>query len=248
VKDRIFSGQDVEDALAVAAATLGLPPGDLRYVVLEAGTPGGRGLKPTLARVAVLLQDPGSNAPPPGLPPPGRRGAPEVSVSSDPREGLQATLRAVAEAGRLDLGAEVEEGEEAVIVHLSGADVDFFLGTDGKGEIFRALEHLLQRMYGVALQPRVLRLAMEGFRERRDAALADEARRVAAEVRGDGLPRTLDPQNAYERRVVHLALQDEPGVTTFSVGEGMERRVTVAPVGPPAEGPSPGEAGDDRGD
>jgi spoIIIJ-associated protein len=248
VRDRIFSGQDVEDALAVAAATLGLPRGDLRYVVLEEGTPGGRGLKPTLARVAVLLQDPGRTAPAPGPRSAEPHEARGLSVSSDPREGLQGTLRAVAEAGGLALAAEVEEGEDAVIVHLRGADIEFFLGTDGKGELFRALEHLLQRMYGVALQPRALRLAMEGFRERRDAALAAEAGRIAAEVRGDGRPRTLDPQNAYERRVVHLALQDEPGVTTFSVGEGSERRVTVAPAGPPAESPSPGEAGDDRTD
>jgi spoIIIJ-associated protein len=248
VRDRIFSGQDVEDALALAAATLGLPQGDLRYVVLEAGTPGGRGLKPTVARIAVLLQDSGRNAPQPDPPAAGRRDRPESSISPDPRAGLQATLRAVAEAGGLDLTVEVEEGEDAVIVHLRGADTEFFLGTDGKGEIFRGIEHLLQRMYGLALQPRALRLAIPGFRERRDAALADEARRIAAEVRGDGRPRTLDPQNAYERRVVHVALQDEPGVKTFSVGEGIERRVTIAPVGPLAGSPPAAEAGDDRSD
>ncbi len=38
--------------------------------------------------------------------------------------------------------------------------------------------------------------------------------------------------NAYERRVVHVALQAEPGVTTYSVGQGSDRRVTVAPAGP----------------
>jgi hypothetical protein len=49
----------------------------------------------------------------------------------------------------------------------------------------------------------------------------------------------MEPLNAYERRIVHLALQDAPGVTTFSVGEGRDRRVTVAPksAAPPSEGP-----------
>jgi spoIIIJ-associated protein len=51
----------------------------------------------------------------------------------------------------------------------------------------------------------------------------------------------MEPMNAYERRVVHVALQDEPGVTTYSVGEGSLRRVTVAPRDP--EGPAP-ETGD----
>ena len=58
MKDRIFTGQDVEEALASAAASLGLPLRDLRYVVLEPGTEGGRGLKPTPARIAILLHDP----------------------------------------------------------------------------------------------------------------------------------------------------------------------------------------------
>jgi spoIIIJ-associated protein len=244
VKDRIFSGQDVHDALAVAAASLGLPQAALRYVVLDAGTPAGRGLKPTPARVAVLLEDPHREA---------SRPAPraDAPVPADPRAGLRSTLRAVVEAGGLDVEAEVEETEEAVVARLRGADVAFFLEPEGRGEVLRALEHLLHRMYGAALQPRSLRLTCEGFRERRDAALAAEARRLAAEVRAEGRLRTMEPLNAYERRVVHVALQGEPGVRTYSVGEGMERRVTVAPVageGPPAGNEPRPEAGDDRAD
>ena len=41
----------------------------------------------------------------------------------------------------------------------------------------------------------------------------------------------MEPLNSYERRIVHLALQDLPDVRTFSVGEGMDRRVTIAPRG-----------------
>jgi spoIIIJ-associated protein len=92
------------------------------------------------------------------------------------------------------------------------------------------------------LQPRALRLTGEGFRERRDQALAEEARRLAEAVRADGQPRAMEPLNAYERRVVHLALQDEPDVTTYSVGEGSARRVTVGPATPGApEAPDGGE-------
>jgi spoIIIJ-associated protein len=234
VKDRVFSGPDVEEALALAAANLGLPRAGLRYVVLDAGSAGGRGLRPTPARVAVLLEE----APPPSRPAL-RAGAPPAPAA-DPRAGLRATVRAVAEAGGLDVDAEVEESEEAIVVRLRGADLSFFVGKDGRGEVLRATEHLLQRLYGAALQPRALRLTGEGFRERRDEALAEEARRIAEEVRRDGQPRTMAPQNSYERRLVHVALQDEPGVVTYSVGEGPSRRVTVAPRQPVA----PGEARD----
>jgi spoIIIJ-associated protein len=233
VKDRVFSGPDVEEALAVAAASLGLPRAGLRYVVLEPGSPGGRGLMPTPARVAILLE---AIAPTRPVAP----ATAKVSVA-DPRAGLRATVRAVVESGGLDVDAEVEEDGDAVVVRLRGRDLAFFFGEDGRGEVLRATEHLLQRLYGAALQPRALRLVAEGFQERRNEALAEEARRVAAEVRRDGEPRTLAPQNAYERRVVHVALQDEPGVTTYSVGEGPGRRVTVAPRG---DGATPKETRD----
>jgi len=232
VKDRVFSGADVEEAIAVAAASLGLPRAGLRYIVLDGGTAGGRGLKPTPARIAVLVEEPHRR---PG-PVPAHEPAPPAAPA-DPRAGLRATIRAVADAGGLDIEAEIEESEEAVIVRLRGDDVTFFIGAEGRGDVLRATEHLLQRLYGTALQPRALRLTGEGFRERRDEALAEEARRLAAVVREDGQPRAMEPLNAYERRIVHVALQGEPGVTTYSVGQGPDRRVTVAPA--EAQDPAP---------
>ena len=71
MKDHVFSGADVPEALALAAANLGLPLAELRYVVLEPGTPGGRGLSPTPARIAVLLHEepaPGARPRRPGAP------------------------------------------------------------------------------------------------------------------------------------------------------------------------------------
>lgn len=224
MRDRVFSGPDVEEALAVAAASLGMPRAELRYVVLDQGTGGRRGLKPTPARIAVLLGDSS------------REGAPardrEPAAPGDTRAALRETIRVVAEEGGLDVEAELEEGEAAVVVHLRGKDAAFFLGPEGRGEVLRATEHLLQRLHGAALQPRALRLTCDGFRERRDQALAEEARRLAEAVRADGQPRAMAPLNAYERRVVHVALQGEPGVTTYSVGEGSARRVTVGPAPP----------------
>jgi len=233
VKDRLFSGPDVDEALAVAAASLGLPRAELRYVVLDPGSAGGRGLKPTPARIAVLLRD-ASGATGPERE--GRDRGVATAPLPDPRAGIRETIRAVAEAGELDVDPEIEETEEAVVVRLRGPDHAFFLGAEGKGEVLRATEHLLQRLYGAVLQPRFLRLTCEGFRERRDQALAEEARRLAEAVRADGQQREMEPLNAYERRVVHVALQGEPGVTTFSVGEGSSRRVTVAPKVPRTPG------------
>jgi spoIIIJ-associated protein len=214
----VFTGDDVPDALAVAAASLGVPEAGLRYVVLDPGSAGGRGLQPTKARVAVLL---GDVAPAPAAP---ESAAPPI----DAQAGVRAMVRSVAEAAGIDVWAEISEEDEKVVVQLRGPDHAFFFGREGRGDVLRATEHLLQRMYGAEFLPRPLRAECEGFQERRDAALADEARDLAAAVRENGQPRTTEPLNAYERRVVHIALTDEPDVTTFSVGEGAARRVTVA--------------------
>ncbi|HVO12563.1 MAG TPA: R3H domain-containing nucleic acid-binding protein [Vicinamibacteria bacterium] len=253
MRDRLFSGADVDEALAAAAASLGLPIAELRYLVLDPGGPGGRGLNATPARIAVMVQDrpapSGAGSPRrftreaasrPAAGPAAGPAAPPIDVKA----GVRTVVQALAEAGPLDLTCEIDEEEAALLVRLGGADAAFFLGEDGKGGELRALEHLLQRTYGPQLYPRWLRLEVTGSRERRAQALAEEARAMAAAVRQDGRPRSLEPMNSYERRLVHIALQGEPGVTTYSEGEGTQRRVTIGPAVPgrdEAAGPGPGE-------
>ena len=58
MRDQVFSGDSIEEALAAAARTLGLPREKLRYVVLDPGKPGARGLSATPARIAILHDDP----------------------------------------------------------------------------------------------------------------------------------------------------------------------------------------------
>lgn len=227
MKDRVFSGPDVDEALASAAASLGLPMAELRYVVLEAGSTAGRGLKPTPARIAILLQE----RPAPGAP--SRRPAGPAPGPVDLRASLRAVVRAVADAGDLRIDCEVEQSDEALVLRIHGEDAAFFHGEDGKGEPLHALEHLLQRAHAAELHPVLLRVRCDGYRERRDEALAAEARRIAEAVRASGEPHELEPLNAYERRIVHVALQDEPGIRTYSVGEGLDRRVTIAPAAAP---------------
>ena len=254
--DRVFSGQDVEEALASAAASLGLPLRELRYVVLDPGRAGVRGLSPTPARIAVLLHAPaaaGRDEPAGGAPRrepvaggPAASPPPPAAEERDPKEGVRAIVRAVAEAGTLEIDVDVDDAGDAFLVRLRGKDAVFFHGDDARGDELYALEHLLQRIFGEALRPRQLRLRCEGFREARDAALTVEAQRLAAEVRESGQALMMEPLNAYERRIVHLALQDQPDVRTYSVGEGMDRRVTVAPkADAPKTDATPGQGEDD---
>jgi spoIIIJ-associated protein len=220
VKDPVFSGSDVAAAVALA-----VPVAALRYVVLDPGRPGGLGVSPSEARIAVLLDR--STPPSANLPP-----ADEDTddVEEDVEDRIRHVLGAVIESAGLETTIAFSDSDDALRVLLSGRDVEFFLADDA--EVFQALEHLLQRMFNHEVRPRRIHLDCEGYREGRDAALTEQALSLATAVRADGRPRLMGPLNAYERRIVHIALSEAEGVTTYSVGEGADRRVTIAPADP----------------
>jgi spoIIIJ-associated protein len=219
LKDQVFSGRDVEEALGIASQALGLPRETLRYLVLDQGAAPGGASGARSAQVAVLLDRGGPPRPSPEPPSP---------ASPDPLPRLRALIRALSEAAGLDLEVEVDRNEHGIRVRLLGAGSRFLLG--GDGEVLRAVEHLLQRSVGHEGSERV-RLECEGAREQREERLREQAAGAAEAVRKDGQPRTLGPLNSYERRIIHVALADAPGVRTFSVGEPSQRRVTIAPAG-----------------
>ena len=70
---------------------------------------------------------------------------------------------------------------------------------------------------------------VERYRQRREHTVKEIAFRAARQVKVTGDPITLDAMQAFERRAIHLALEDDPDVTTNSVGEEPERRVVVLP-------------------
>ena len=234
MKDAVFSGSDVPAAVAAAAQALGRTPDTLRYVVLDPGGPGGLGLKPTPARIAVLFDDAGP-APAAAAPTPG---PPAVSA---PPPGWPTAIRRVIDAlvqtGDLELVVEIVEEEESVRVRLSGPDREFFL-QDG-GEPLSALDHLLRKLANPGDRRRLL-LECEGYRDVRDDALRDEALRLAEGVRKDGRERRTEALNAYERRIIHVTLAEVPDVRSYSVGEEGDRRVVVAPALPEDPEPEPG--------
>ncbi|MBR5948896.1 MAG: Jag N-terminal domain-containing protein [Clostridia bacterium] len=69
----------------------------------------------------------------------------------------------------------------------------------------------------------------EDYREKREETLVRLAKRIASQVKSNGSPRTLEPMNPYERRIIHSALQKNPHVTTHSEGDEPNRRVVISP-------------------
>jgi spoIIIJ-associated protein len=72
-----------------------------------------------------------------------------------------------------------------------------------------------------------------GYRKAREEEIAEIARRTAEKARSRGEECVLSPLNPYERRLVHLALKEFPGVETRSLGDGFLKRVAIIPAGDP---------------
>ena len=119
----------------------------------------------------------------------------------------------------------VEKGRYKVI--LEGKGLGALIGR--RGETLDAIQQLTSYAVNRSGNGRVrVQLDAENYREKREQSLQHLARKVAAKVTKYRRSVTLEPMNAYERHVIHTALQDVPGVTTYSTGTEPNRRVIVA--------------------
>jgi spoIIIJ-associated protein len=129
-----------------------------------------------------------------------------------------------------------------VMVQFSGADVDLLLAN--RAELLLALEHLTMEVLGMPPEHHT-RLCFDAhdFRALRIEELRLSAAAAAEKVRRTGAPFPFNPMTSRERRILHLALRDEPGVRSESTGFGSYRQVVVhaegalsapqgAPLGP----------------
>jgi len=151
-------------------------------------------------------------------------------------EALGDFLQKVLRAGQFELSVEVHaappgstgEGEAEVFADLDGKDKEILLAHGG--EVLKALEHLAFR--ALNLEPahhEKIHLDCGGYRALRFEELRMTARVAAERVLESKQPFQLNPMSSRERRIVHLALKDMPGVRTESAGTGEERRIVIHP-------------------
>ena len=132
----------------------------------------------------------------------------------------------------------VGEAEAPMILEVSGDDLGLLIGW--RGETLRALQTTVNLMMGDEEgEGRRLILDVERYRARREEQVRELAVRLADRVKASGERYTLDPMHAYERRIIHLTLQDDDGVSTESSGKEPARRVVIHPTGPARGGYAP---------
>lgn len=236
-------GTTVEQAVERALILLDMPRDRVDVEVLHEPvnggtalvrvTPKGRATAPRVSRETT----PASSRPAASVVP-----RPAASLApATPREPMPAEVEQirglVAEllghmglACRIGAG-ELEEDGKRLRLSISGEDAALVIGR--QGQTLDAIELVVNRIVDRRWPGSLLvTLDAEGYRDRRAQRLIDLAYQEAANVRRSGRPIEMEPMSPRDRRSVHLALQNEPGVTTRSEGEGPYRHVVIEPTRP----------------
>lgn len=196
------SAKTMEEAVQLALDELGAAYDEVEIEVLEEGSKGifGIGSKDALVRV-TLNPNPESRA----------------------REFLERVFELEGEDVKVDV--QVEEG--VMNIELSGPNMGVVIGK--RGETLDALQHLTSLVVNRGDSSFVkVSIDTENYREKRNQALESLAHKMASKVIRSGRSTTLEPMNAYERRIIHSALQSSEEVTTYSIGQGINRKVVIA--------------------
>jgi len=146
-----------------------------------------------------------------------------MSLTTDITEFLQ---RVVAAMG-MTLSPIVEETPDGTRINLEGEDGEGLVR--GGGEGLQALQHLVATAFRRQLgdDHRIV-IDCNGFRKDKDVELTQMARFNAEKARSAGVPQEMGPLNPYERRIVHLAIAEEPGATSESVGDAFMKTVIIS--------------------
>ena len=253
-----FTAKTEDEAIAKGLAHLGLDRDDVSVEILERGKTGFLGIGSVPAKVKLTYEAPDEPEPGPEpvaevKPVPAPR--PERTASQAERPAPKAEPKPRAESVPAspkgepaddDVAAAIVRFQAGLFEHM-GVEAKPLVTRDGdtyqvvlegenmgalighRGETLDAIQQLTSYAVNRSGGSRVrIHLDAENYRAKREQSLQHLARKVAGKVIRYRRSVTLEPMNAYERHVIHTALQDHPGVSTFSTGAEPNRRTVVA--------------------
>ncbi len=146
-----------------------------------------------------------------------------MSLTTDIAGFVQTVVKAMGTT----LTAVVEEGPDGGRINLEGEDGGILVRRNGEG--LQALQHLVATTFRRQLgdDNRIV-IDCNGFRRDKDAELKQMARFYAEKAQSSGVPQEMGPLNPYERRIVHLAIEEHAGATSESVGDAFMKTVIIS--------------------
>lgn len=226
-------GDSIDKAIENALKQLGVERDEITVEVLSEGKKGILGFRSQKARIRAALRKSAIHLP---------EAAPVPTTGNQPL--LAAEAAAIGQKAKEVLGeilnlmeieAEVElkagEKSDEIILEIRAESSGLLIGR--KGQTLEALQYLVSRIAGergATEGPHVV-VDIENYRQRRRKSLEDMALRLGEKAKRQRKTVTVDALSAADRRIIHAALQDDPWVTTKSLGQGSYRRLLIIPEG-----------------
>jgi spoIIIJ-associated protein len=226
-------GETIDDAIRNALKTLGVERDNVTVDILSEGRKGIFGFGAQKARIRATLRRPAvaqeagdersETSPPPAT-------AAEVAATA---EKAKAALADILKLMGVTATVEIKAGEtsDEIVLDVRADNNALLIGR--KGQTLEALEYLVIRIAGErpgGEGPHIV-VDVENYRERRRRTLEDMALRLGEKAKRQRKTVTVDALSAADRRIIHAALQDDPWVTTRSLGQGSYRRLLIIPEG-----------------
>jgi spoIIIJ-associated protein len=148
-------------------------------------------------------------------------------MSSSLNTQILGFVQNVVNAMGIALTASVEETDEGTRINLEGEDGGVFVRRGGEG--LQALQLIVATTFRKQLgdDNRIV-VDCNGFRKDKDAELRQMARFIVEKARSSGTPQEMGPLNPYERRIVHLAIAEDPTATSESIGDAFMKTVIIS--------------------
>jgi spoIIIJ-associated protein len=121
----------------------------------------------------------------------------------------------------LDIKYQIKRKNDIINLIFEGNDKHLLLRKDGA--LLMAFQHILNK-----ISPDKVQADCEFYRKRKERRIKEYAQHVANHVHETGKDEILDMMNPYERRIVHIAVNQIPGITTESIGEGFLKRIKIS--------------------
>lgn len=198
------TGKTIEDAIALALSELEVSRDRIDYEVLEAPSRGFLGFIGTkLAKVRVSVKP------------------------IDPMKVAQDFLEEIFSLMKLEVNIEKITRQDATIFNIRGNDLGILIGKHG--QTLDALQYLTNLTANREAETKVrIVLDVEDYRQRRTDTLTRLASRLGDNVKRRGEKVVLEPMSSNERKIIHMALQNDPRIVTYSEGEEPYRKVVIA--------------------
>lgn len=243
----------VEEAIQKALTQLQVRRDQVSVEILDEGSRGIFGIGSKPARVKVTLNQPPHTELSQSVQPPQSAPQSQASADEDEHEELdehdetspatpivydeqtlqqittkaQEALHTILDSLQIEYTVDTQRHEDQILLNIQCENENFLIGR--RGATLDAVQYLVNRIANKNVQQKIqVVLDTSDYRVNRNDRLQKLALRLSRKVKMTGKPVTVSPMNPHDRRIIHLTLQDDPGIRTLSKGTGFMRRITIS--------------------